>query len=118
MQTTHASDRGVRRARFYMLRNVACPAILVEGGFLSNRAEEGKILTPEYRDVLARAIAEGILDYAGRQTPEPKIWWQRSRLLVFYANQHCGELYLQWPENHTPPPSRCSHRPGVHTAPR
>jgi N-acetylmuramoyl-L-alanine amidase len=63
----------VRRARFYVLRNAACPGVLVEGGFLSNRAEERKILAPEYRDALARAIAEGILDYAGRQTTEPKM---------------------------------------------
>lgn len=68
LQATHANDRGVRRARFYVLRYATCPAILVEGGFLSNRAEEGKILTPEYRAVLARAIAEGIATYAGKST--------------------------------------------------
>ena len=73
LQAAHATDRGVRRARFYVLRNATCPAILVEAGFLSNRTEEGKILTPEYRDVLAQAIAEGILDYAGRQTSESKM---------------------------------------------
>jgi len=72
LQATHANDRGVRRARFYVLKNAACPAILVEAGFLSNHAEEGKILTPEYRDVLARAITGGIMDYAGRQTSETK----------------------------------------------
>jgi len=70
LQATHANDRGVRRARFYVLRYATCPAILVEGGFLTNRAEEGKILTPEYRAVLARAIAEGIAAYAGRSTGE------------------------------------------------
>ncbi|HUK83747.1 MAG TPA: N-acetylmuramoyl-L-alanine amidase [Verrucomicrobiae bacterium] len=65
---THANDRGVRRARFYVLRNAPCPAVLVEAGFLSNRAEEAKILTPEYREALARAIADGILVYAGKTT--------------------------------------------------
>jgi len=63
LKTTGAEDRGVRRARFYVLRCASCPSILVEAGFLTNRTEEQKILTPEYRDQLARAIAEGILTY-------------------------------------------------------
>ena len=63
LRATGAADRGVRRARFYVLRDAPCPGILVEAGFLSNRAEEHKILTPEYRDELARAIADGILTY-------------------------------------------------------
>jgi len=63
LKATGAEDRGVRRARFYVLRYALCPAILVEAGFLTNRVEEQKILTAEYRDQLAKAIAEGILTY-------------------------------------------------------
>ena len=63
LQTTHANDRGVRRARFYVLRYASCPAILVEGGFLSNAGEEEKILRADYREELAHAIAAGILSY-------------------------------------------------------
>lgn len=63
LKTTGGEDRGVRRARFYVLRYASCPAILVEAGFLTNRAEEQKILSTEYRGQLARAIAEGILTY-------------------------------------------------------
>lgn len=63
LRATGAEDRGVRRARFYVLRYATCPSILVEAGFLSNRAEEQKILTVQYRDLLAKAIAEGILKY-------------------------------------------------------
>ena len=60
---TGATDRGVRRARFYVLRNASCPAILVEAGFLTNRADERKLLNSEYRDRLAKAISDGILTY-------------------------------------------------------
>lgn len=60
---TQAEDRGVRRARFHVLRDAPCPAILVEGGFLSNAAEEQNILRADYREKLAHAIAEGILSY-------------------------------------------------------
>jgi N-acetylmuramoyl-L-alanine amidase len=63
LRSTDAADRGVRRARFYVLRYAPCPAILVEAGFLTNRAEEQKILNSEYREALAKAIADGILTY-------------------------------------------------------
>jgi N-acetylmuramoyl-L-alanine amidase len=63
LRSTSATDRGVRRARFYLLRYATCPAVLVECGFLSNRVEEQRILKPEYREQLAKAIAEGILFY-------------------------------------------------------
>lgn len=62
-RATGAVDRGVRRARFYVLRDEACPAILIEGGFLSNPVEEKRLLDPAYRDRLAKAIADGILAY-------------------------------------------------------
>jgi N-acetylmuramoyl-L-alanine amidase len=63
LKSTGANDRGVRRARFVVIRDAKCPAILVESGFLSNRSEEARILTTEYRDKLAKAIADGILAY-------------------------------------------------------
>lgn len=63
LSATGASDRGVRRARFVVIRDAPCPAILVEGGFLSNRAEEARILSADYREKLAKAIADGILEY-------------------------------------------------------
>lgn len=63
LASTGAADRGVRRARFVVIRDAPCPAVLVEGGFLSNTAEEKKLMDPAYRDKLAKAIAAGILQY-------------------------------------------------------
>ena len=68
LRATGANDRGVRRARFYVLRYTSCPAILVEAGFLSNRAEEQRILSSEYRERLAKAMADGIVAY--KSSPE------------------------------------------------
>ena len=56
-------DRGVRRARFAVLRSAAMPAVLIEGGFLSNPAEARKINDTNYRRRLAEAIAHGVLAY-------------------------------------------------------
>jgi N-acetylmuramoyl-L-alanine amidase len=58
-----STDRGVRRSRFLVLREATCPAALVECCFVSNKAEEEKLLTEEYRDKLAAGIARGILNY-------------------------------------------------------
>ena len=63
LSATGAADRGVRRARFEVLRDANCPAILIEGGFLTSQTEEEQILKAEYRERLAEAIAKGILVY-------------------------------------------------------
>jgi N-acetylmuramoyl-L-alanine amidase len=57
-------DRGFKHDRLAVLRLVSCPAVLVEGGFLSNTAEARKIATAAYRQQLAEAIANGIVAYA------------------------------------------------------
>ena len=46
-----------------MLRETAIPAVLIEVGFLTNAEERGKLLSLEYQELLAEAIASGILDY-------------------------------------------------------
>jgi N-acetylmuramoyl-L-alanine amidase len=58
-----AEDRGVRRARFAVLRTAEMPAVLIEGGFLTDAVEQKKIADPKYRDQLAAAIVRGVLAY-------------------------------------------------------
>jgi len=60
VRATGARDRGVRTRHFYVLRNTKHPAVLVEGGFLTNSTERRLVCTGGYRDKLARGIAEGI----------------------------------------------------------
>ena len=66
INNTGAEDRGVRRARFAVLRPLNCPGILIEGGFMSSKEEGAKIAKPAYRQKLAEAIAAGITDYNQR----------------------------------------------------
>ena len=56
-------DRGVKRARFEVLREATMPAILIEGGFMSHPAEGRKIFDSAYRKQMAHAIVEGVLGY-------------------------------------------------------
>jgi len=69
---TGAMDRGIKRARFSVIRNVRCPGILVEAGFLSNATEAGRLNDPAYREHLARAIADGIVAYGALFKPRPR----------------------------------------------
>ncbi|MGA1205960.1 MAG: N-acetylmuramoyl-L-alanine amidase [Opitutales bacterium] len=58
-----ATDRGLKRARFTVLRDLRMPGILIEGGFVTHPAEGRNIGSAAYRDRLVEAILEGILSY-------------------------------------------------------
>jgi N-acetylmuramoyl-L-alanine amidase len=58
-----ANDRGVRRARYWVLRDATMPAILIEGGYMTHPLESKKIYNAAYRHQMAQAIVKGILAY-------------------------------------------------------
>jgi len=60
---TQAINRGTKAQQFFVIANVHHPAVLVEGGFLSNKDETAKLGNPEYREQIAGAISEGIFRY-------------------------------------------------------
>ena len=63
LQGTGIQDRGVRTARFYVLRKTSMPSVLVEVGFVTGRDDAAKLSTPAYRQQMADSIARGILQY-------------------------------------------------------
>jgi len=56
-------DRGMKRSRFEVLREAHMPAILIEGGFMSNPGDGTKIYDAVFRKKMARAVVDGILAY-------------------------------------------------------
>jgi N-acetylmuramoyl-L-alanine amidase len=56
-------DRGVRRARFAVLRGARMPAVLVEAGFMSHPREGRLIGSEDYRKQIARAVADAVQAY-------------------------------------------------------
>jgi N-acetylmuramoyl-L-alanine amidase len=60
---TNAFNRGTKAEQFFVIANVRHPAVLVEGGFLSNKEDSQKLTSADYREKMAIAISEGILRY-------------------------------------------------------
>src|SRR5213592_1869072 len=56
-------DRGIKRARFAVLRLTKVPAVLIEGGFLTEQGQCKLISQKEWRAKLAHAISVGIESY-------------------------------------------------------
>ena len=73
------TDRGVKRARFVVLKLSKLPSVLIEGGFLSHPNEGQRINEEAWRNRLAESIATGIKAY--HQLAEKK---QTPRLLADY----------------------------------
>lgn len=59
-------DRGVRQARFYVLRYTTMPSVLVETGFVTGAEDAARFRDPAAVNRIADGIARGILDYLGR----------------------------------------------------
>ena len=68
---TAASYRGIKNGGLYVTRRVRGPAVLVEGGFVSNPAEARRLGDPAYRQKLAEAIADGIVKYLDAASRQP-----------------------------------------------
>ena len=60
---TRSIDRGTQARQFFVIANVTSPAVLIEGGFLTNKEDISKLATEDYRDQIAAAVADGILRY-------------------------------------------------------
>ncbi|WP_088240876.1 N-acetylmuramoyl-L-alanine amidase [Calothrix rhizosoleniae] len=63
LRTVNMRSRGVRKARFYVLRKTSMPAILVETGYLTGRNDVKNLRSQWFRNKMAEGIARGILDY-------------------------------------------------------
>ena len=68
---TGARNRGIRPRDLYVTRNTRVPAILIEGGFITNRMESQLLSGDEYANRLAEGIAEGVETWLQSQPKSP-----------------------------------------------
>lgn len=71
LEATGGPNRGVRTARFYVLRHTRMPAVLLELGFVTGNQDARRLADPQYRERLSQAIARGILQYVRQYCPGP-----------------------------------------------
>ena len=58
-----SKSRGIKSARFAVLKGTRMPAVLVEIGFISHPGEESRMKNPEYRQRIAGGIRQGVLTF-------------------------------------------------------
>ncbi|BCX48228.1 N-acetylmuramoyl-L-alanineamidase [Haloferula helveola] len=63
MRKVRTTNRGAKFARYYVIRNNSCPAVLVECGFVSNAQERARMKSAWWRQALAEGIADGIVRF-------------------------------------------------------
>jgi len=56
-------DRGVKAARFFVIRRATMPSTLVEMGFVTGQLDAARLRDPNFRRRMALALATGILNY-------------------------------------------------------
>ncbi len=61
--TTEAISRGVKGAKFHVIRETQMPSILVEAGFITNKEERGQLKDRSYLEKIAKGVAAGIDSY-------------------------------------------------------
>lgn len=80
-------DRGVKRARFAVLRRATVPAVLVEGGFMSNPRDARLMADVEWRERLSESIALGIMEFIELTRTK-----QQPKLLASYRAEEAAAL--------------------------
>jgi N-acetylmuramoyl-L-alanine amidase len=63
VKATGLPNRGVRSARFFVIRKTRMPSILTETAFISNPREEALLVDPKFRERVAQAMVRGIENY-------------------------------------------------------
>lgn len=88
LRTNGEEDRGVRRARFIgVLRGQKRPAILIEGGYLSNPEEAAKIENPDFRQKLAETIAAALARHPQTAIHNPEMMAAQA-----HTNAHTNDV--------------------------
>lgn len=62
-RNANVGPQRIKEAQFYVLKWTECPSVLIETGYLTNKDDEARLAQDGYRQVLARAFADGIMAY-------------------------------------------------------
>jgi len=96
---TGARNRGIRPRSLHVTRQTRIPAILVEGGFMTDKMEAALLQTGAYMQLLAEGIADGVDTWTAHQ---PR---KRSVLARLYHRLERG--WRRWTNHPSPEPLSC-----------
>ena len=89
---TRGIDRGVRHARFFVIRHAVCPAILIETGFLTHPKEGPLLNNPVYQEKIVNGIFCGVLNYAKVSAPQVKAPSPQQKYLPDPPNKNTRQI--------------------------
>jgi N-acetylmuramoyl-L-alanine amidase len=90
-------DRGVKKANFGELRRLrTLPGALVEIGFHDNTSDAEAILTPQFRNLSARAVYQGIVRYYAAQAGVAPVFLPEPPTHLMVQNQSNNQIKLTW----------------------
>ncbi len=82
-------NRGIRKARFYVINHTTVPAILAEVGYISNKDEREKLISSDYQGKIADALAQGVILYVNKN-PETQANTVKTAPVINF-NQSAGK---------------------------
>lgn len=71
--STKAQNRGTKARSYAVVAQAACPAVLVECGFITSMSESAKLKRESYRDQVAAGIAQGVAVFLQGQPARPAL---------------------------------------------
>lgn len=71
--STKAQDRGTKARGYVVISQAACPAVLVECGFITNAGEAARLKQADYGDKVASGIAQGVAVFLQARQPKTEL---------------------------------------------
>ncbi len=71
--STKAQNRGTKARSYAVVSQASCPAVLVECGFITNKAEAARLKRAGYGDKIASGIAQGVVLFLAARPSQPKL---------------------------------------------
>ncbi|MGV8981338.1 N-acetylmuramoyl-L-alanine amidase [Clostridium sp.] len=96
IKATQASDRGIKEGSFEILNKISCPEVVLELGFLSNPQEAVLLASDKYQNNAAKAIANGLMNYAGLKNTDTNYdsIFKISSVQDITSNLEVGDQYI------------------------
>jgi N-acetylmuramoyl-L-alanine amidase len=96
IRETGRKNRGLKRANFFVIKNVKCPSALVECGFMTNKEEAQLLKSDTYRTKVANALARAIVQHYGLKLKQKKQEATTMRIKLNPAQQRAKDLLVKY----------------------